>query len=98
MMGDKAVRASYLDNYKIVPFRSVSKKFEDEGVLPAWAPALLALLDVAQPLPGNSYFLTIEQPAFKEEIEKMLLQGQSPQDTAAALKQRFEQGVKEAEQ
>ncbi|MEA3337481.1 MAG: extracellular solute-binding protein [Chloroflexota bacterium] len=96
LLGDTAVRSSYLDNYKIVPYRSISEKFAEEGVLPEWAPSLLEPLDVAQPIPSNSYFLTIEQPAFQEELEKMMLDGQSPEDTVANLKQRIEEGVAEA--
>jgi len=97
LLGDKAVRASYLDNYKIVPYRSIGQKLKEEGVLPEWAPPLLETLDVAQPIPSNSYFLTIEQPAFQEESEKMMLDGQSPEDTVTNLKQRIEAGVAEAQ-
>jgi len=97
LLGDKGVRYSYLDNYKIVPFKSISQKFEEEGVLPDWAPPLLESLDTAQPIPSNPYFLTIEQPAFMEESEKMMLQGQSPEDTVANLSQRIQDGLAEAE-
>lgn len=97
LLGDKAVRYSYLDNFKIVPFRSISEKFEEEGVLPEWAPPLLEFLDVAQPIPSNPYFLTIEQPVFLEESEKMMLEGQSPEDTVANLRQRIQEGLAEVE-
>ncbi len=45
--------------------------------------------------PRNQYFLTVEQPIFKEEIEKMLLKDQSVDDTLKALKERFAKGVAE---
>ena len=65
--------------------------------MPVWAPPLVDILDVAQPIPGNPFFLTIEQPAFQEEVEKMMLQGQSPEETVANLQTRIEEGLAETE-
>ncbi|MFC2025666.1 extracellular solute-binding protein [Chloroflexota bacterium] len=92
ILGEQSIRDIYA-NYKIVPFKSAVKMLTDDGTMPAWAPPLIGLLDVAQAIPSNQYFLTIEQPAFLEEVEKMMLAGQSPEDTLAALKARIEEGL-----
>jgi ABC-type glycerol-3-phosphate transport system substrate-binding protein len=90
-----AVEMSQVGNYKIVPHKSVQKKLQDAGKLPTWAPPLLALLDNSEPIPCNQYFLTVEQPIYKEEIEKMLLQNQSVDATLKNLKDRITKGVAE---
>lgn len=95
LLDPTAVELSQVKNYKIVPFKSAQKTLQDAGKLPAWAPGLLALLDSSEPIPSNQYFLTVEQPIFKEEIEKMLLKGQSVDDTLKALKERVTKGVAE---
>jgi ABC-type glycerol-3-phosphate transport system substrate-binding protein len=92
VMGEQSIRDIY-NNYKIVPFKSAVNMLNSDGTMPEWAPPLIELLDVAQAIPCNQYFLTIEQPAFQEEVEKMFLAGQSPEDTLAALKQRIEEGL-----
>lgn len=81
------------DNWKIVPFKSVQKQLADSGKQPAWAPPLLGFLDAATPIPCNQYYLTVEQPVFREEIEKMLLKAQSVDDTLKNLKDRISKGV-----
>jgi ABC-type glycerol-3-phosphate transport system substrate-binding protein len=95
LLDPEAVQMSQVDNYKIVPFKSAQKKLQDSGKLPAWAPPLLALLDNSDPIPCNQYFLTVEQPIYKEEIEKMLLSNQSVDATLKNLKDRIAKGVAE---
>lgn len=82
---------SYLENYKIVPFKSIAEKYIAENKLPNWAPGLISLLEVAQPIPSNEYYLSFEQPVLGEELEKMLLSGQSPEDTQANIVRRFQE-------
>jgi ABC-type glycerol-3-phosphate transport system substrate-binding protein len=96
VLGEESIRDIY-NNYKIVPLKSAVQMLEDSGDMPNWAPPLIGLLDVGQSIPSNRYFLTVEQPAFQEEVEKMLLAGQSPQDTLDALKTRFEEGLAEVQ-
>lgn len=90
-----AVYDTVVNDWKITPFKSAMKALEDKGALPAWAPDLLPALDVTEPIPCNPYFLNVENPVIKEELEKMFLQGQSLDDTLANLKTRILQGVKE---
>ncbi len=80
---------SYLENYKIVPFRSIAEQYQSEGKLPEWAPGLISLLEVAQPIPSNEYYLSFEQPILGEELEKMLLTGQTPEETQANIVRRM---------
>jgi ABC-type glycerol-3-phosphate transport system substrate-binding protein len=96
ILGEQSIRDIY-NNFKIVPFKSAVKMLTDDGTMPEWAPPLISLLDVAQAIPSNTYYLTIEQPAFQEEVEKMLLADQSPEDTLANLKQRIEEGLAESQ-
>ncbi len=96
LLDPEAIEMSEVGNYKIVPFKSAQKRLQDGGKLPTWAPPLLALLDASEPIPSNQYFLTIEQPIYKEEIEKMLLQNQSVDVTLKNLKDRIAKGVAEA--
>lgn len=95
LLTPEAVTASQIENYKIVPFKSAQKMLQDAGKLPAWAPGLLSLLDTSEPIPCNQYFLTVEQPIYAEEIEKMLLQNQSIDVTLKNLKDRITKGVAE---
>lgn len=81
------------ENYKIVPYHSIIAKMRDN--VPAWAPPLLGTLSSAQPIPMNPYWLGIEQPIFKEEIEKMLLQNQSLQATRTAMATRIKEKLKD---
>jgi ABC-type glycerol-3-phosphate transport system substrate-binding protein len=87
---------SYLDNYKIVPFRSIAEKYQAENKLPSWAPGLISLLEVAQPIPSNEYYLSFEQPILGEELEKMLISGQSPEDTQANILKRLAEELERA--
>jgi ABC-type glycerol-3-phosphate transport system substrate-binding protein len=96
LMSKQSIHDIY-NNYKIVPFKSAVSMLQSENALPNWAPPLINLLDVAQAIPSNQYFLTVEQPVFQEEIEKMLVAGQSPEATLANLKQRVQDGLKEVQ-
>ncbi len=87
---------SYLDNYKIVPFKSVEEDYIAQGKLPVWAPGLIGLLEVAQPIPSNEYYLSFEQPILTEEIEKMMLLDQSPADTQANIIKRMTEALEAA--
>ena len=82
---------SYLENYKVVPFESVAQNYIAEDKLPTWAPGLIGLLEVAQPIPSNEYYLSFEQPILGEEVEKMLLLGQSPEETQENIVRRFKE-------
>lgn len=90
------IDVSYLDNYKIVPFRSIAEKYQAENKLPSWAPGLISLLEVAQPIPSNEYYLSFEQPILGEELEKMLISGQSPEDTQANILKRLAEELERA--
>ena len=81
------------DNYKIVPYHSIIAKMGDK--VPAWAPPLLGTLSSAQPIPMNPYWLSVEQPIFKEEIERMVLQSQPLQATRANIARRIQEKLKE---
>jgi hypothetical protein len=87
---------SFLENYKIVPFKSVVADFEAKGTLPEWAPGLISLLEVAQPIPSNEYYLSFEQPILQEELEKMLLLDQSPEETQANIIARMAEEIERA--
>ncbi len=82
---------SYLENYKIVPFKSVAENYKAQNKLPGWAPGLISLLETSQPIPSNEYYLSFEQPVLGEELEKMLLTGQSPEQTQANIVARFKE-------
>ena len=95
LLDPETVEMSQVGNWKIVPFKSAQKGLEASGKQPVWAPPLLPLLDSSEPIPSNQYFLTVEQPIGKEELEKMFLKNQSVDDTVKNLKQRIEKGVAE---
>ncbi len=92
MLDPFAVQKTF-DNWKIVPFHSVIAKLGDK--LPAWAPPLLGTLSSAQPIPMNPYWLGVEQPIFKEEVERMALQGQSLQVTRTNIVNRIKEKMRE---
>jgi ABC-type glycerol-3-phosphate transport system substrate-binding protein len=94
VLGEQSIKDIY-NNYKIVPFKSAVQMLKDQDEFPSWAPPLIELLDVGQSIPSNRFFLTVEQPAFQEEAEKMLLADQSPEQTLANLKERFQAGMEE---
>jgi ABC-type glycerol-3-phosphate transport system substrate-binding protein len=86
-----------IGDYKIVPFRSLQKLLEERNMLPDWAPPLLETIEVASPIPCNQYFLTIEQPIYKEEVERMMYEDRSPEETLEAMKTRIMKALEEAE-
>jgi ABC-type glycerol-3-phosphate transport system substrate-binding protein len=85
------VDVSMLDNYKIVPFKSEIENYKSQNKLPVWSPDLIPLLDIAQPIPSNEYYLSFEQTIIGEELEKMLISGQSPEDTQANMVKRLQE-------
>jgi ABC-type glycerol-3-phosphate transport system substrate-binding protein len=87
---------SYLENYKIVPFKSIADQYISENKLPVWAPGLISLLEVAQPIPSNEYYLSFEQPILGEELEKMLLLDQTPEQTQANILARMAEELERA--
>jgi ABC-type glycerol-3-phosphate transport system substrate-binding protein len=92
----KLIDVSMLDNYKIVPFKTVVANYTSQNKLPVWAPGLIPLLDVADPIPSNEYYLSFEQTIISEEMEKMLLTGQSPEDTQANMVRRLKEELEKA--
>jgi len=88
MLDEQSVRDCF-GTFKIVPLRSFVKQFEEDGTLADWVPPLVALLDDSQPIPSNPYYLGVEMSAFREEAEKMLLLGQSAEDTITNLSKRI---------
>ncbi len=87
------IDVSYLENYKIVPFKSIAEAYIAQDKLPEWAPGLISLLEVAQPIPSNEYYLSFEQPILQEELEKMLLLDQSPEETQANIIARMAEEI-----
>jgi ABC-type glycerol-3-phosphate transport system substrate-binding protein len=96
ILGEQSIRDIF-NNFKIVPFKSAVKMLTDDGTMPDWAPPLIALLDVAQAIPSNTLYLTIEQPIFQEEIEKMMLTDQTPEQTLENIKTRIQEMMEETQ-
>lgn len=92
-----AVYDSFVNNWKIMPFKSAVEALKKNNALPDWAPDLLPALEVTEPIPCNPYFLNVENPIIREELEKMFLQGQDLDTTLQNLKQRIAEGVAEME-
>lgn len=92
LLSDFAVQKA-LDNWKIAPFKTVNERNKDR--LPVWATPLVAELESGSPIPMNPYFLGFEQPIYKEEVEKMILKGQSTADTQKNLTTRIRAKFKE---
>jgi len=81
-----AVYDTVVNDWKITPMKSALAALEEKGVLPEWAAPLL-----------NPYFLNVENPVIREELEKMFLEGQDIDTTLANLKSRIAEGVAEME-
>jgi multiple sugar transport system substrate-binding protein len=92
LLDEFTVEKSY-GNWKIVPYKSINEKFLPR--MPAWAKPLVATLETGSPIPMNPYWLGFEQPIFKEEVEKMLLQNQSVSDTQANIARRIKEKFRE---
>lgn len=86
---DDVLRASVDTAGKIPPYTSAL----EQVTLPEFMQPLAEQLVNGTPIPMNSAFLNFEQPAYKEQVERMILEGQSPQETAANLKEEFERGA-----
>jgi ABC-type glycerol-3-phosphate transport system substrate-binding protein len=92
LLSDFTVEKSY-ENWKIVPYKSIYEK--RKGTLPDWVAPLLEPLSTGAPIPMNPYYLGFELPIYKEEVEKMILQGQSPEDTQKNLASRIKEAYQE---
>jgi len=92
LLSDFTVQKTY-ENWKLMPYKTINEKLQ--STLPDWAKPLIAELSSGQPLPMNPYFLGFEQPVFKEEAEKMILQGQSPEQTQKNLSSRFKSSLQD---
>jgi len=92
LLADFTVEKTY-DNWKILPYKSINEKYQSR--LPDWAKPLVAQISTGAPIPMNPYWLNFEQPIFKEEAEKMILQGQSTADTQKNIASRIKAGYKD---
>jgi multiple sugar transport system substrate-binding protein len=92
LLSDFTVQKTY-ENWKLLPYKSINEKHQ--STLPDWAKPLVAELSSGQPLPMNPYFLGFEQPVFKEEVEKMILQNQSAEQTQKNLSSRFKSSLQD---
>jgi lactose/L-arabinose transport system substrate-binding protein len=92
LLSEFTVEKSY-DNWKVLPYKSINEKFLPK--MPAWAKPLIGTLETGSPIPMNPYWLGFEQPIFKEEVEKMILQNQGVADTQANIATRIKEKYKE---
>ncbi len=92
LLADFTVEKSF-ENWKVVPYRSVIER--NASKLPSWAQPLLAELSSGEPIPMNPYWLSFEQPIYKEEVEKMILRGQSTSDTQRNISSRIKAALNE---
>ena len=76
-----------IDNYGATPWYST----RSEIVVPEWAEATYDALEVSTGLPVNPYWLGFEQGIFREEIERMIIEDVSAEDTRDAMLARFEE-------
>lgn len=74
---------------KIVPYEFVE---EHVGNLD-WYEPLKPHLESGQAIPMNSYFLNIERPIYEDEVQKMILRGQSPEETRDNMLRRINEQV-----
>lgn len=72
---------------KILPYTSMLNSVP----LPSYLQPGAKQVEGGSTLPMNSAFEQVEYPSFQNEVEKMVLNGQSPQDTLNALKDAFKQ-------
>ncbi len=91
LLSEYAVEQTYKGGWRVLPYRSVTERFRDR--LPWWAPTALDQLSTGHALPPNPYWLNVEQPVFKEEVERMILQGQSPEMTQQRITERIREGI-----
>lgn len=86
LRSEDALQASVDEAGKIPPYSSAL----EQVTMPEFMQPLAEQLATGTPIPMTDAFLSFEQPAYKEQVERMILEGQSPQDTAANLKEEFE--------
>lgn len=87
-----AIEKSYA-NWKVLPYKSLNEKHS--ALLPEWAKPLVAELSSGAPIPMNPYWLGFEQPIYKEEVEKMILRGQSAADSQKNMSTRIKDAFKD---
>ncbi|HYU18820.1 MAG TPA: extracellular solute-binding protein [Chloroflexota bacterium] len=92
LLSELTVEKSYA-NWKVLPYKSINERFLPK--MPGWAKPLISTLETGSPIPMNPFWLGFEQPIFKEEVEKMILQDQSTKDTQTNIAQRIKQQYKE---
>ncbi len=90
LLSDFAVEKSYA-NWKVLPYKSINERYQ--ASLPEWAQSLVATLSTGAPIPMNPYYLGFELPIYKEEVERMILQDQSPADTKSNLDSRIKEAL-----
>lgn len=88
LRNEQALETSF-ELRKIVPYDFITDYVES----PAWYEPLRQHLEAGQAIPMNSYFLNIERPIYEEEVQRMILQGQSPEETRDAMRSRIQEQV-----
>jgi ABC-type glycerol-3-phosphate transport system substrate-binding protein len=83
-----ALEQSYETAAKVVPYDHVSEMV----TVPEWAETLGAQLGEATYIPMNTAWTDVEQPAFLEEVQRMILEDQSAEDTRANIAEKIAQG------
>ena len=85
----EALQASVDTAGKILPYSSAANQVK----VPEYMQALAEQLKSGTPIPMTDAYLKFEQPAYKEQVERMILRNQSARDTVANLKDAFKQGA-----
>ncbi len=76
-----------IDNFGATPWYST----RDDIVMPEWAQATFDALEVSTGLPVNPYWLGFEQGIFREEVERMIIEDISAEDTRDAMLARLQE-------
>lgn len=87
LQNEDALQASVDEAGKVPPYSSAL----EQVTLPEFMQPLADQLASGTPIPMSDAFLSFEQPAYKEQVERMILEGQSPEETVANLKEAFEE-------
>lgn len=96
MLEDPKTREwTVVGDWKIMAYDSIIRDLRNKGILPDWAPPLVESLKTAQPIPMNGLWLGVENPAYKTEVEKMLLQDQPLEATQQNISDKIHKGLKE---
>ncbi|MFC7626108.1 ABC transporter substrate-binding protein [Microlunatus sp. GCM10028923] len=85
LLGEFALTQSVIRSGRTSPVKDLSDIVE----LPEWLNNAYTQLSSGTVLPCNDAFMSIEQPAFKKEIERMVIDKSSPVETQAALVSEF---------